>query len=265
MKLSSFLNCFVLTRAIYSRIFSKNVIKFLQIFHFRIILLIVSVIILVLIKNVLRPPIYRIQQDIKAQMQRLDFSTLSNRTTARKLTDLTPETGGQPIINVVLTTFRSGSTFLGEMFNYFPASYFHYEPLTHFSINRIRDEETGRAAVADLLKMFNCNFTNLHEFMINAVPQKYPVSYNINVWRRLCDLHKYTPIFLSKACGIFPVQLAKITRLSLKYGRYLLEEKNTNLRLLFLIRDPRGVLHSRWQHEWYVICLLHHFQKKKIS
>ncbi len=51
-----------------------------------------------------------------------------------ELKDYTLVTGGQPVKALVVTTWRSGSTFLGDIMNAHPATYYHYEPLLHFDI-----------------------------------------------------------------------------------------------------------------------------------
>lgn len=56
---------------------------------------------------------------------------------SRKLNDLVMEKGGQPIRNVIFTTWRSGSTFLGETLDSHPGTFYHYEPLLHFEIKQV--------------------------------------------------------------------------------------------------------------------------------
>ena len=43
--------------------------------------------------------------------------------------------GGQPVRAMVVTTWRSGSTFLGDILLSHPSTYYHYEPLLHFGID----------------------------------------------------------------------------------------------------------------------------------
>jgi len=54
----------------------------------------------------------------------------------RKLEDLIIENGGQPIRSAIFTTWRSGSTFLGEALDNNPGTFYHYEPLLHFEIKQ---------------------------------------------------------------------------------------------------------------------------------
>jgi hypothetical protein len=78
--------------------------------------------------------------------------------------------GGTPIRNVILTTWRSGSTFLGDLVISHPGTFYHYEPLLHFGITRVRDYSgvggsvyDGRKAVDTLRDLMNCDYSKLGE------------------------------------------------------------------------------------------------------
>lgn len=194
----------------------------------------------------------RIKEDVAAEFHSLEGQSLKNRTKNSNLEDLTPITHGNPIINILLTDFRSGSTFTGEILNAFPASYYHYEPLLHYGgLTRIQNNEQGQRAVKEILQMLHCNFHGLDRYINSANDEKYPLSYNARVFSRFnCVFNKYSTDLLSSACRLFPVQTMKITRLMLKFGRQLLEDESLNMRLVFLIRDPRGVMKSRYNFLW---------------
>jgi hypothetical protein len=53
-----------------------------------------------------------------------------------------------------------------------------------------------------------------------------------------------SPIFLERLCKLFPYQSMKITFLSLELVAELLENTDLNLRILYIVRDPRGSLAS---------------------
>lgn len=55
----------------------------------------------------------------------------------------------------------------------------------------------------------------------------------------------YNDVFLSKACELFPWSAMKIVRLRLKFLRSVLEDEKLNIRIVYLVRDPRGVINSR--------------------
>lgn len=67
--------------------------------------------------------------------------------------------------SIIVTTWRSGSTFLGDILNSHPANYYHYEPLLDFSIIQIRGPPNAEKALNTLKNLLNCNYTNLGEEM----------------------------------------------------------------------------------------------------
>lgn len=71
------------------------------------------------------------------------------------------ELGGRPLRSVILTSWRSGSTFLGDVINAHPANFYHYEPLLDFGIVQIREPPTSDEAVYNLENMFHCDYYNL--------------------------------------------------------------------------------------------------------
>ena len=62
----------------------------------------------------------------------------------------------------IVSTWRSGSSFLTALLSSFPASYAHYEPLLPLRIIQIRDMKDERAAMAVewVKELFKCNFNN---------------------------------------------------------------------------------------------------------
>jgi len=77
------------------------------------------------------------------------------------LADLVPELGGTPRRSMVLTTWRSGSTFVGDVLNSHPASWYHYEPLLDLDIVQVRGKPLAAPALHSLKQLLNCNYTDL--------------------------------------------------------------------------------------------------------
>lgn len=82
-------------------------------------------------------------------------------TVYRALADLVPELGGRPVRSVILTTWRSGSTFLGDVLNSHPANFYHYEPLLDYDIVQVRGPPLADAAIDRLKSLLHCNYSNL--------------------------------------------------------------------------------------------------------
>ncbi|XP_014226900.1 carbohydrate sulfotransferase 4-like isoform X2 [Trichogramma pretiosum] len=172
---------------------------------------------------------------------------------ASKLDDLVMTQGGNPIRSIVLTTWRSGSTFLGDILNSHPANFYHYEPLLHFGIIQIREPPLSDEALDNLESMFKCDYSNLERYLSfgkNAHPWVF--NHNTHLWKQ-CQLHKricWDQRFVTKFCKLFPFQSMKVVRLRLQPMEKFLSQNELGLKVVLLIRDPRGVLQSRKHREW---------------
>ena len=58
------------------------------------------------------------------------------------------------------------------------------------------------------------------------------------------------PEFLSQSCSLYPFQSMKTVRLRVNLSRTFLEDSSLNVRILLLVRDPRGTLQSRKHRDW---------------
>jgi len=56
--------------------------------------------------------------------------------------------------------------------------------------------------------------------------------------------------YLEAACKAFPIVVVKLDRMSLKAASYYLTRTNQNIKVIYLIRDPRGVIAARKFHDW---------------
>lgn len=187
-----------------------------------------------------------IKENIIREMNNFNYETLRNRTNATSLQELNGSSNKSPVVNVIITTFRSGSNFMEDMINSFPATYAHHETLWHYGPLRIRDRRIGSKAINDMREMLHCNFS-LQEKFLNAVKYEiWPINRNERVWNYLNDEKKYSLYFLTNACKQFPFHVMKLTRLLLRDAEALLEDDTFNLKMIFLVRDPRGMILSRW-------------------
>ena len=59
------------------------------------------------------------------------------------------------------------------------------------------------------------------------------------------------PQFLDRLCSIHPIQFGKTVRLPLSYAESILNEIQ-DLKILYLVRDPRATLQSRKGRDWCV-------------
>ena len=83
--------------------------------------------------------------------------------------------GGQPVRALVATTWRSGSTFLGDIMTAHPGTFYHYEPLLHYDIVQARTGALAKDAVRTLRDLMHCNYTSLSELSLVTLLVSYPL------------------------------------------------------------------------------------------
>lgn len=134
-----------------------------------------------------------------------------------------------------------------DLLKSFPGSFAHHETLWHFGPLRIRDEAFAAKAISDLDNMMHCNYAPLKKYIDTINKQLFPLERNDRVWEYLSNETLYTETFLTNTCKMFPFQVMKLTRMLLKYAEALLMDETLNLQVIFLVRDPRGMMLSRWE------------------
>lgn len=145
---------------------------------------------------------------------------------SENLDEFIPEKGGNPIRSVIISSWRSGSTFLGELLDSVPGSYYHHEPLYTYKIVKIRGPPHDKNALKVIKKLLKCDYTNMQEYLKFAKKEKALFDMNSRLWNvcrwfpNIC----YQPKFLGSFCSLFPSQSMKVLRLSLKVAGRLLED-----------------------------------------
>ncbi|KAK8747518.1 hypothetical protein OTU49_016430 [Cherax quadricarinatus] len=186
--------------------------------------------------------------------------SLLEEVTGRKYTDIMEAAHyAQPLSShprpkmlqvVIATTWRSGSTFLEELLESHSAVYNHYEPLLQFGLRQIRGGEDSLEAQRIIHDLLSCRYSEHKQYLTTAQKIKEMISRNTRLWstcstKEWGDALCFNDVFLKEACQLFPWATMKIVRLRLKFLRPLLEDENLNVRIVFLVRDPRGVMNSR--------------------
>jgi hypothetical protein len=150
---------------------------------------------------------------------------------------------------LIVTTWRSGSTFLGEIIQSAPGVFYSYEPLYYF-------EQHSGSKTELIQSLFRCQFSANYLRFINGLPENSQnfMLMNRRVWeacqhnRTLC----YRPEFVGELCSYFPIHLIKVVRLRIKELSSLLadEKSSKDWKIVYLVRDPRGVMSSRANLPW---------------
>jgi hypothetical protein len=166
------------------------------------------------------------RQQIAEEMQYYEYPNGRFGVEAKNLQELTPETGGQPMRSIILSTWRSGSTFLGDVLNALPGNFYHYEPLLTYDIMQIRGPPYDKPAIKSLKKLLKCNYTGLDEYLDFGQNHNYLFTHNTRLWNQ-CHLFPsfcYQPKFLEPFCKLFPLQSMKVVRLRMRIAANLLRD-----------------------------------------
>lgn len=170
---------------------------------------------------------------------------------------------------LLLSSWRSGSSFLGQVFNQHPSVFYLMEPAWHvWTWLRRTSASSLRMAVRDLMhRIFHCqlhvmdaymqpNYNTSHMFMwrhsqaLCSTPL-CPVSQDKKAtWNKDCEKRCFgVSINLAeKACRTYShVVLKEVRFFELESLYPLLQDPTMDLRIIHLVRDPRAVYRSRRQ------------------
>lgn len=144
----------------------------------------------------------------------------------KKLPAFTLSTRGKPLRNIIVTTWRSGSTFLGEIINTVPGNYYHYEPLLDYDIMQIRGPPFGETVIQSLKNLLQCDYSDMEHYLEYGKNHIYLFTHNTRLWD-MCQTYQqycWNATFLSEFCKVFPFQSMKIVRLRVKLAEELLRD-----------------------------------------
>ncbi|XP_039619363.1 carbohydrate sulfotransferase 6 isoform X1 [Polypterus senegalus] len=170
---------------------------------------------------------------------------------------------------LILSSWRSGSSFVGQVFNQHPNVFYLMEPAWHVWVSLYQNSASAlRMAVRDLIhSVFQCDMSVFDAYM----PEKRNVSslFQWAVSRALCsssvcELQENEEISdesvckkkcnktsfekVEEVCKTFShVVIKEVRFFDLKTLYPLLKDPSLNLKIIHLIRDPRAVARSREQ------------------
>uniref|UniRef100_A0AAY4CR93 Sulfotransferase n=1 Tax=Denticeps clupeoides TaxID=299321 RepID=A0AAY4CR93_9TELE len=189
-----------------------------------------------------------------------------------KFTETSEKDKGSQKHILILTSTRTGSSFVGEFFNQHGSNMFYlFEPLWHLErkLSVVNASANSTATYRDVLQsLFLCDFDLLERF-ISPSPKEHVTS---ALFRRessmaLCEENVCSPVVKdvfekyrckNRNCGPLNLTLASQACQSkehraiktVRVGRLetlqpLVEDPRMNIKLIHLVRDPRAVLASR--------------------
>ncbi|KAF4522576.1 hypothetical protein B566_EDAN012867 [Ephemera danica] len=180
------------------------------------------------------------------------------RLNVSSLSELVPEKEGHPLRVLIVSTWRSGSSFLGEVLSTYPGNWYLFEPLGIYNDTRIRSGSYLEQPAVDLLRQtFLCNYTAYDEFT-NKQWKNHVLNwtfernrYMTNNCKKKLKHYCYEADALSAMCKLFPLVSTKTVRLRLDVAENLLNDtkKLGPIKIIYLVRDPRGTILSRKKFE----------------
>ncbi|XP_023237769.1 carbohydrate sulfotransferase 3-like isoform X1 [Centruroides sculpturatus] len=151
--------------------------------------------------------------------------------------------------------FRSGSTFLGDTLQRSRRTFYHFEPLHLISFNSRIDRNQTSDAFRLLSHLFRCNFnlTKRYNRWASLRKNRFLFKRNRFLWStcRKYSRSCFNSRYLHNICIRSPVQIMKVLRLQLKDVLIFLQgNRDLNIKLIYLSRDPRAIMSSRKELHW---------------
>ncbi|KAI1292054.1 hypothetical protein HDE_07436 [Halotydeus destructor] len=157
----------------------------------------------------------------------------------------------KPLV-LLVTYFRSGSSFIGDILQQSPTTFYYFEPLRYMTVDeRIAEQNKGKAmAVLDAIA--HCNYTRLvnslgwNDFRFVLRSRKF----RKNSWTKNESM-TLSPELGDRLCRSAKAYVMKITRLPMVYVEDVMDRlHDMEPSVIFSVRDPRGIYNSRKKEKW---------------
>ena len=160
------------------------------------------------------------------------------------------------------SSWRSGSTFMGQLLSTYPGVFYNFEPLSpSYGSGQKMNQGAQRLAKETLLSMFKCRGAKTIKLYWEFVAKHWPhnnqfIKDNTRYYPSCMDYYKnishcYQPDMFLESCRLHPIRLAKTVRQPLPPTEYLFKDPELpNFKMIVLLRDPRGIMNSRDKSSW---------------
>jgi len=134
---------------------------------------------------------------------------------------------------IILTSWRSGSSFLGDLLNHYPGTFYYFEPLHYYSY--IKDKSKVQNETDFIKSLLSCEFDENNEGFLEHV-RKPSNSFlfkrhNFRLWNS-CKQFKprealcYSQDYLNQLCPLYPIKLVKTVRMRVRQVDTLLRNSS---------------------------------------
>ena len=162
------------------------------------------------------------------------------------------EEGGTPVSSLLLSSWRSGSSLVGQILTSHPVTFYHYEPLHMYGLVKLSSGSRATEAVDLISSLLKCNYSKVSQYLAyqSSTMGRWCYAQNTRLWSSCTQAHNNTdlcfhPPFTSQFCKLFPFQAMKVVRLRVGLTEELVRDKKLDMKVMLLVRDPRAVLESR--------------------
>ncbi|KAK7072078.1 hypothetical protein SK128_024310 [Halocaridina rubra] len=148
------------------------------------------------------------------------------------------------IIMLVGSTARSGTSFLGELLAQFDNFLYLFEPELYVRV-ATTEMLTEQYGIPHLRDMINCRFTDRFILWLKTRASsfncfRHPITKtNCRNWETCLTIPR-----LTEACQGEDIRILKVIRVRMSWMRTLLDDPHIDLKVIHLVRDPRGSLYS---------------------
>ena len=151
---------------------------------------------------------------------------------------------------IIATSWRSGSSFLGDLLNHYPGTFYYFEPLHYYSY--VKDKSKVQTETNFFKSLLSCKFDgNNSGFLDHVMTPSHSFLFkrhNFRLWNS-CQHFKskeelcFSQDYLNLVCPLYPIRLIKSVRMRVSATEELLRNAD-NVHVIVLVRDPRAVFSS---------------------
>ena len=207
-------------------------------------------------------PVEELLTKVKSDPMYIDVSN-NDKNSSLRLGDYVNPSKALHIL--VATSWRSGSTFLGDLLSRYPGAFYSFEPIhyidhKHGFLQDITEKETESLNLVS--QIFKCQPDSGYFIHANKPENRFLFRHNFRLWN-ICEhllmagAACFMPELYRSTCPMFPIRVIKTVRLRVQATKKLLNDPvvGKTLKIVVLVRDPRGVMNSRAGMDW---CKLPH-------